>query len=248
MLPGDGSVADSCQSHFKPTAHCDTLATMPTVRVKICGITNLPDAVAATDAGANYLGFIFWPQSKRAVDVDDVRAITQALRRRNNCPTLVGVFVDEPAEDVATILDSTHLDLAQLSGKEPPAMVGDRQSPLYGRSYKVLHPSSLAEAEADAEWYVPQDDRPQHPSLLLDAYHPELPGGTGMRADWQIAAHIAQIVPRLMLAGGLTPQNVSEAIRHVRPFAVDVASGVEAEPGKKDHTLVEAFISAARHA
>lgn len=221
---------------------------MSTVRVKICGITNLPDAVAAADAGADYLGFIFWPHSRRAVRVEDARAITHTLRQRNDCPALVGVFVDEPAENVATVLDSAQLDLAQLSGNEPPAMVGDPQSPLYGRSYKVLHPSSLAEAEADAEWYIPADNQPHHPSLLLDAYHPDLPGGTGLRADWQIAAHIAQVVPRLMLAGGLTPQNVSQAIRQVHPFAVDVASGVEAEPGKKDHALVEAFISAARSA
>ncbi len=110
------------------------------------------------------------------------------------------------------------------------------------------YPGSLAEAEADAEWYVPPQSQPNYPSLLLDAYHPELPGGTGQRADWKLAAQLAQVVPRLMLAGGLNPQNVSRAIKQVRPFAVDVASGVEAEPGKKDHALVEAFISAARNA
>lgn len=227
---------------------CDTLATMSTVRVKICGITNLADATAAVDAGADYLGFIFWPRSKRAVSSSAAREIVQALRRRDDCPLLVGVFVDEPAEDVAAVLNSAGLDLAQLSGKEPPAFIGDPQSPLYGRSYKVLHPDSLAEAEADAEWYIPSESPPQHPSLLLDAYHPELPGGTGQRADWQIAAQLVKIVPRLMLAGGLNPQNVAEAVRRIHPFAVDVASGVEAEPGKKDHALVEAFISAAHNA
>lgn len=221
---------------------------MSKVRVKICGITNLADATAATDAGADFLGFIFWPRSKRAVGTEQAREIARTLRRRERCPILVGVFVDETAEDAAAVLDSVGLDLAQLSGKEPPAMVGDPQSPLYGRSFKVLHPDSLAEAEADAEWYVPSENQPRHPSLLLDAYHPELPGGTGQRADWELAAHLAQVVPRLMLAGGLNPQNVSRAIRQVRPFAVDVASGVEAAPGKKDHALVEAFISAARNA
>lgn len=221
---------------------------MSTVRVKICGITNLADATAAVDAGADYLGFIFWPRSKRAVDLETARKIAQTLRRRGDYPLLVGVFVDEPAGDVAAVLDSAGLDLAQLSGKEPPAFIGDRQSPLYGRSYKVLHSHSLAEAEADAEWYVPPDSYGQHPSLLLDAYHPELPGGTGQRADWEIAGQLVKSVPRLMLAGGLNPQNVAEAVRRVHPFAVDVASGVEAEPGKKDHALVEAFISAARNA
>lgn len=221
---------------------------MSTVRVKVCGITNLGDALAAADAGADYLGFIFWPSSKRAIGVKGARDIARELRQRDRCPLLVGVFVNEPAEDVAAVLDSAGLDLAQLSGKEPPAMVGDPQSPLYGRSYKVLHSASLAEAEADAEWYMPPDDQPQHPSLLLDAYHPELPGGTGQRADWEIAAQLTKAVPRLMLAGGLNPQNVSDAIRQVHPFAVDVASGVEAEPGRKDHALVEAFISAAHNA
>lgn len=221
---------------------------MSTVRVKICGITNLADALAAAEAGADYLGFIFWPPSKRAIGVEEARHITTAIRRQDDRPLLVGVFVDEAAEHIAAVLDSAGIDLAQLSGKEPPALVGDPQSPLYGRSYKVLHPDSLAEAQADAEWYVPPDGQPQHPSLLLDAYHPELPGGTGQRADWQIAAQLVKMVPRLMLAGGLNPLNVGDAIEQVHPFAVDVASGVEAKPGKKDHALVEAFISAAHNA
>lgn len=224
---------------------CDTLARMSSVRVKICGITNLQDALAATEAGAHYLGFIFWPHSKRAVDVPTVQTIIAALRARVVLPTLVGVFVDESVETVAATLDTCNLDLAQLSGSEPPSYVGDRHSPLYGRSFKVLHPTSLAEAEADAEWYLPPEPVSVRPSLLLDAFHPQLPGGSGQRADWSIAAQLAAHIPGIMLAGGLTPENVASAIRQVRPFAVDVASGVEAQPGKKDHERVRKFIAAA---
>ena len=221
---------------------------MLAVKIKICGITNLDDAAVAADAGAHYLGFIFWPKSQRAVTATAARDIARALRARPACPTLVGVFVDESAEHMASVLDRCGLDLAQLSGDEPPALIGDPQSPLYGRSFKVLHPTSLAEALADAEWYAPPNEHGDHPSLLLDAFHPKLPGGSGLHADWQIAARVAQVVPRMMLAGGLTPQNVRQAIEEVQPFAVDVASGVESGPGRKDHGLVKEFISAVRAA
>ena len=202
--------------------------------------------MAATAAGADYLGFIFWQYSKRYISIEGATNIAGALRLRPSCPSLVGVFVDESASDMASVLDSCQLDLAQLSGSEPPGMIGDPQSPLYGRSYKALRPASLAEAQAEAEWYVPPDFSNPHPSLLLDAYHPELPGGTGRRVDWNMAAQMVQEVPGLMLAGGLTPGNVAQAVQLVRPFAVDVASGVESSPGRKDQALVKAFISEAR--
>lgn len=215
------------------------------MRVKICGITNREDALAAAAAGADYLGFIFWPPSKRAVGVETARAIVSRLRQQERPPLLVGVFVDEEAAAVAAVLDDCGLDLAQLSGDEPPALVGDPSSPLYGRSFKALQPASLPEAEAEAEWYAPPERTPEHPSLLLDAYHPSLPGGTGRQTDWVMAARLAEQVAGLMLAGGLTPDNVREAVRRVRPFAVDVASGVERAPGRKDHDKVRAFIAAA---
>lgn len=219
---------------------------MSPVKVKICGITNMEDAIAATEAGADYLGFVFWPPSKRSITDVAARDIARALRRREHCPQLVGVFVDETAQDVAAILQQCDLDLAQLSGNEPPAYVGDPSSPLYGRSYKALRPTSLAEAQADAEWYLPPDANGKRPSLLLDAYHPHLPGGSGRRVDWNLAAKIAEDVSHLMLAGGLNAENVAQAVRQVRPFAVDVASGVESRPGRKDHALLRAFIAAAQ--
>lgn len=218
------------------------------VRVKICGLTTLEDAVFAADAGADYLGFILWPGSKRAVAAETVTRIVTALRNRPDCPLLVGVFVNEEPARAADLLESCGLDLAQLSGEEPPAHVGDPASPLYGRAYKALRPSSLAEAEAELEWYAAPKPAADGPALLLDSYHPVLRGGTGETGDWAVAAAVAAQVPHLMLAGGLTPDNVGEAVRRVRPFAVDVASGVEAAPGQKEEAKVRAFIHNAKEA
>jgi phosphoribosylanthranilate isomerase len=235
------------------------------MKVKICGLTNLDDAQTAVAAGADYLGFIFYPPSKRSVGINAAKAIVQTLRAAPTCPVLVGVFVNETGPRMAEILAEVGLDLAQLSGEEVPFLVGDERSPIYGRCYKALRPTSLAEAEADAEWFVVNSEKLevksekspisnlQSPSLLIDTYHPTLRGGTGETGDWTISAELAQKVPGLMLAGGLTAENVAEAVRVVRPFAVDVASGVEASgaatcPGKKDPNLVRAFIQKAKSA
>jgi phosphoribosylanthranilate isomerase len=223
------------------------------VAVKICGLTNLADAATAVAAGADYLGFIFYPPSQRAISPAVASAIVAKLRAGERCPVLVGVFVNETAETMARILDQCNLDLAQLSGEEVPSLVGDERSAIYGRCYKALHPTSLDEAEADAEWYLPPQfssqppaRRPNRPALLIDTYHPTLRGGTGATGDWTISAELAKKVPNLMLAGGLTVANVAEAVRQVRPYAVDVASGIESAPGRKDHDQLRAFIKAAK--
>jgi phosphoribosylanthranilate isomerase len=218
------------------------------VRVKICGLTNLEDAVAAAGAGADYLGFILWPGSQRAAAPETVRRISTELRSRPGCPVLVGVFVNEEPAAAAALLDGCGLDLAQLSGEEPPAYAGDPASPLYGRAYKALRPSSLAEAEAEAEWYAAPATGTDHPALMLDTHHPTQRGGTGETGNWAVAAALAAQVPRLMLAGGLTPENVGAAVHRVRPFAVDVASGVEKAPGQKDEARLRAFVQQARSA
>jgi phosphoribosylanthranilate isomerase len=219
------------------------------VKVKICGITNLDDALQAAVAGADYLGFIFYPPSKRAISPEDARHIIHDLRERIlPTPILVGVFVDEEAVIMADLLNLCQLDLAQLSGSEVPALIGDPDSPIFGRSFKAIRPTSLAKAEAEAEWYTPPDPLPGQPSLLVDAYHPTLPGGTGQKADWYLAAQLAANVPTLMLAGGLNAENVQRAVTKVCPFAVDVASGVERKPGRKNHNLVTTFITAAKSA
>jgi phosphoribosylanthranilate isomerase len=245
-------------------------------KIKICGITNLEDALTAAAAGADYLGFIFYPPSPRAITPETATAVAAQLRAGEKCPILVGVFVNETAERMAAILDQCQLDLAQLSGEEVPSLIGDPQSPLYGRAYKALRPTSFTEAEAEAEWYLPPDNpRPLSPPpgdgllpgdrfrqdfdparssvqaaavprLLIDTHHPTLRGGTGQTGDWQMIAQLAETIPGLMLAGGLTPDNVAEAVAQVRPFAVDTASGVESGPGKKDGEKVRRFVTAVR--
>jgi phosphoribosylanthranilate isomerase len=216
-----------------------------TVQVKICGLTNLADAILARDAGADFLGFIFYPPSKRATTPATVRQIVTELRQWPNCPQLVGVFVNESAATVADLLDECQLDLAQLHGEETPNLINDPRSILYGRCYKALRPQTVAVAQIEAEWFIAE--APQvRPTLLIDAYHPQQYGGTGQLSDWEIGRELAQLTPGLMLAGGLTPANVWQAVQEVRPFAVDVASGVEASPGRKDATAVREFIASAK--
>ncbi len=217
-------------------------------KVKICGLTQLDDAVVAAEEGADFLGFIFYPKSKRLVDEKQVLCMVKHLRSFDYCPTLVGVFVDFSAETISQILDYTGLDLAQLHGGEPPKLIGDLTSPLYKRSYKALRPQSYTEAEADAEWFLPPSPNPDLPQLLVDAYHPNEYGGTGIVSDWDMAQKLTVDVPQLLLAGGLTPANVTQAIHETGVWGVDVASGVEASPGIKDQDAVRAFIRAAKQA
>ena len=227
------------------------------LKVKICGLTNLADAQAAVAAGADLLGFIFFPQSPRYVPPEQVREIIQALelgrrspttdRRRLSAVTTAGVFVNESSAAVAQILDFCGLDLAQLHGEDLPEMVTGE---LHGRSYKALRPRSLDEALDLASRYAPASSlggEEHQPALLVDAYHPHLRGGTGETGDWSLAAALAGRYP-LLLAGGLCPANVVEAVRAVRPWGVDVSSGVESAPGQKDHAAVRAFVAAAKAA
>jgi len=218
------------------------------VHVKVCGITDAADARAAIAAGADLLGFIFFPKSPRYVPPERVRDILDAVEPGRAGVRSVGVFVDEPIQAVTQILDFCGLDLAQLHGDEPPAMLGlegQAQGPaptLAGRAYKALRPRSAEEAADLAARYA----LPAHlPALLVDAYHPHLRGGTGETADWQLAAGLARQYA-LLLAGGLTPANVAQAVKAVRPWGVDVSSGVESSPGHKDHAALHAFIQAIR--
>ena len=215
------------------------------VQVKICGLTNLEDAELAAELGADFLGFILYPPSKRGTNSADVAAIVKELRKRPSCPTLVGVFVNETPEFVLETIDQCGLDIAQLHGEEVPSQINDPNSILHGRAYKALRPQTLVEAEADAEWYIAEHPDIQ-PTIMIDAYHPELYGGTGELSDWEIGKTITQMTDGLMLAGGLTADNVAQAVTEVRPFAVDVASGVEASPGVKNHDLLRQFIKNAK--
>lgn len=212
------------------------------VQVKICGLTTLADATLAAESGADLLGFIFYERSPRAVSPQAVCDIVAGLREGLGelTPRLVGVFVNWTPPRVAETLDTCGLDLAQLHGEEGPEAL----SALVGRAYKSLRPRSLAEAKAAAHDYLTATPV-AGPDLLLDAYHPNLRGGSGAVGDWQLAAGLARQC-RLLLAGGLTPGNVAAAIAQVRPWGVDVASGVEAAPGRKDPALVRAFVAAIR--
>ena len=225
--------------------------------VKICGITNLEDAQVAVDAGADLLGFIFFPKSARYIAPQRAGAIVEAIQNsarstsaegssgeqaeavRSGPVRFVGVFVNETLATIEAILQAAKLDFAQLHGDEPLATM----QALGARAYKALRPVDLSDATAAAaRWYNPHATGP---ALFIDAYDPHAYGGTGKKADWNVAAALARQYPRFMLAGGLTAANVAAAVEKVQPWAVDVASGVEAEPGRKDPTQVRAFIHAA---
>ncbi len=213
------------------------------MQVKICGLTNLEDAWVAVEAGADLLGFILYTKSPRYTPPEQIGAITQAIRDRagEQAPRFVGVFVDATVDQLVDAMQVAGLDYAQLQGAESPEVL----AALDGRAYKALRPTSVADAQEAAERYA-NLGTPDGPRLLIDAYDPHEYGGTGKKADWHAAAALARAYPRLMLAGGLNPSNVAQAIRTVQPWAVDVASGVESAPGRKDHDAVRAFVARAK--
>lgn len=218
------------------------------VRVKICGITTLEDGVMAARAGADLLGVNFFPKSPRYVEPDAARVMCDALRAELGaaCPPLVGVFVNEVVGRISITMEKVGLNFAQLSGDESVEMLRE----LRGIGFKGIRPRSQAEALDDTAYFgqfVAINER--IPSLLIDAYHPQLYGGTGEHASVDVAVAVREKTPRLMLAGGLTPENVAVRIAAIQPWGVDVASGVEGvRPGRKDAAKVAAFISAAKAA
>jgi phosphoribosylanthranilate isomerase len=205
------------------------------MHIKICGLTNLDDTLAAVEAGADYLGFNFYAKSPRCVTTAACAEMVAALRAHGARVKTVGIFVEQAAAEVAAILDETGLDLAQLHGDHQLADVGL----LRRRAFMAVRDPSRADFAALAALSGSE------PAFLLDANAPGAYGGTGQTADWNAAQPIAAQYP-LFLAGGLTPGNVAEAIRTVRPWGVDVASGVEAAPGKKDVEKMRAFVAAVR--
>jgi phosphoribosylanthranilate isomerase len=199
------------------------------VRIKICGITNLRDAVAAVEAGADALGFVFAP-SPRQVTPEQAREIIGELPP---FVTTVGLVVNQ---DPRPILEACFLDVIQFHGDETPEEVAavDR------RCYRAFRLRSEADLEPLPTFSCS--------AYLLDAYVPGVPGGTGQRFPWSLAENAKRFGRPVIVAGGLTPENVALCIRTTRPYGVDVSSGVEAEPGRKDHQLVRSFIANARAA
>ena len=200
-------------------------------KVKICGIKTIDDALAAMDAGADMIGFNFYPKSPRYIDVGQCRDIMAVMRKYGHI-TFVGVFVNASAQEVRATLETAALSLAQLHGDEPAEMV----QALHGKAFKAFR-----EIPRELDGFV----REGAPALLVDASVKGAYGGTGITADWDGAAELAKRYP-ILLAGGLTPENVAEAVRCVEPWGVDVASGVESSPGVKDPAKMRAFVQAVR--
>ena len=199
--------------------------------VKICGITRLTDALHAVAHGATALGFVFWPRSPRYIAPERAADIVRELP---GTVTMVGVFVNQPVDAIGRIAAAAGVTTIQLHGDEPPAYAAALAWPVW-RAVSLTGLNGTL-----AGW-------PAETTVLLDAHDPERRGGTGRRIDWREAASVASR-RRVVLAGGLTPENVQEAIEAVRPFGVDVSSGVEEAPGVKDFDKVARFLERARAA
>lgn len=208
--------------------------------IKFCGLTSLEDALSAANLGVDMIGFNFYAKSPRFITAEKCTAITVELRRLYPGIILVGVFVDALVAEVETILDTCRLDLAQLCGNEPPSAL----IKLGARGLKALRPASPATLRSALGIFP---IRPAPPAFLIDAYRPGEYGGTGQTADWTLSASVASQYP-ILLAGGLTPDNISQAVQQVHPWGVDVASGIEKSPGVKDLSKMKAFIQAVQHA
>jgi len=202
-------------------------------KIKICGIKTLDDALAAIDAGADYLGFNFYPKSPRFIEKQACADIASILKEKYPHIKRVGVFVNSSVEEMKDILVACSLDLAQLHGDETSEMLNALDSKGF-KAFRGIPDDVNGFARDDA------------PALLVDASVKGLYGGSGVTADWDGAAELAKKY-LLLLAGGLTPENVAQAVGRVKPWGVDVASGVESAPGKKDPSKMKALVQAVRN-
>lgn len=200
--------------------------------IKICGITSMRDALAAVEAGADCLGFNFYMGSARHVSVTECEKITAMLNRDFPSILKVGVFVNTPAFYIRALIQACSLDMAQLHGDEGP----EEFRQVGSRAFKAFRgiPSNLTGLT-----------RINPPACLIDASVRGAYGGTGVTADWNSAARLAEVMP-VFLAGGLKPENVTDAVKCVKPWGVDTASGVEARPGVKDAAKIKDFVQAVR--
>ena len=202
------------------------------IRVKICGITNLEDALAAAEFGADAVGFVLYPNSPRYIKPAQAKLIIDQLPPY---VTPVGVFADQPAEEIWRMMEECGFDLVQLQGDESPEFCWR----LGSRVVKAIRVKDHGSLKQMAEYSVR--------AFVLDTYRENQLGGTGERFDWDLAVQ-ARSFGRIVLAGGLTPENVRDAIRKVQPYGVDVSTGVEKYLGKKDHSKIENFIKQAKSA
>ncbi len=213
------------------------------IRVKICGLSEIEPALAASQAGADFLGLVFAP-SRRRVSPEKAFQVVRAVHGQRPCPVVVGVFVNSAAEEVNRIAKSCQLDWVQLSGDETWQYCEQIEKPII----KAIHVSAssaadeiLAEVEKGYQLLSGKEL-----ICLLDSPVRETYGGTGQTFDWQLAREVATRFP-VIIAGGLTPANVGQLVREVRPFGVDVSTGVETN-GRKDPSKIMAFVQAVRSA
>lgn len=204
---------------------------MSRARIKICGITSVEDAHAVVDAGAEALGLVFYAASPRAVNIEQARAIALAA---GPFTVVTGLFVDADPAFVNAVLRQVPLQLLQFHGDESPAYCESFARP-YMKAIRMRPELDIAAAIAE---------HPTASGILLDAYRPGVPGGTGETFDWARVPRFS--TKQLVLAGGLTPANITEAIRTTQVYGVDVSGGVESAPGKKDHGKITSFINNAR--
>jgi phosphoribosylanthranilate isomerase len=215
--------------------------------VKICGITSYEDALVAAQAGADMLGLNFYRKSPRYITPEAAETLVTRLRGELGAatPLIVGLFVNEIVGRISITMEQVGFTVAQLSGDESIELLKE----LHGAGYKAIRPRSEKEALEDVAYFAPgASGNLKLPSLLLDAFHPDLYGGSGQQASLDVARRVRETTPRLMLAGGLKPDTVREIEQSVQPWGVDVASGVEIDdqPGKKDAGKVKAFVQAAK--
>lgn len=202
------------------------------VRIKICGLTNVSDALAAVDAGADALGFMFYEASPRHLTAE---AAAKIIRRLPPFVAKVGVFVNASAGAIQRTAEACGFDTLQLHGEETPEFCREFPKLKIVKAFRIKDAASLQALppyETDA-W-------------LLDSFVPGKPGGTGEKFNWELAAEAKESGRPVILAGGLTPENIAEAVHEVWPFGVDVSSGVESAPGRKDHARIRDFIAAVR--
>ena len=206
-------------------------------RIKICGITSLDDALAASRFGADALGFNFYRKSPRYISPTDAGKITDEL---GNEISKVGVFVDAAPDEIANAAEAAGLDAVQLHGDEAPETVAElrrRTGSILIKAFRVdagFEPNIVRDFETDF--------------VLLDGFSAAEFGGSGSAFDWDIAIKVREMGVKLYLAGGLGPQNVADAVQRVRPFGVDACSGLESSKGKKDHSKMKQFIDSVRTA
>jgi phosphoribosylanthranilate isomerase len=206
---------------------------MVNVKVKICGVTTLGDAQTAVQAGADAVGLMFYSGSPRHIEMETAREIARNLP---SSVIRVGVFVDPNPSDVFAAIQICGLNLLQFHGAETPQFC-QQFGVMTMKAFRVRNAESLTPLTAFTT-----------DAFLLDSYVPDKPGGTGETFNWDLAVEAKKFGRPIFLAGGLTPENIAAAIRAVQPFAVDVSSGVEISPGRKDPEKIRAFIAAARGA